>query len=277
MTQFDKYDLYQAWAPVGAPWSPWAKPVLFATFALESTITPPPSAAIDVAWAPAARREAREGDRAASYRDQSEPAPTAPGDTAIVLELPGTVALETALALAAIGYRPVPVLSATPSPYTSLGLVDVRPLQAVLGTGAQVLRSLPLPLDAPPAFVLDARRMPETRAIPGQYDNRSLLFPQDFPSASHLRDAGIARVLLVTHAAAVQRDLAHVLVRYRDAGLVVEVQAPDAAVPRRPLTEDAPSEFRSMMYRALALFGLKRNAAGGFGALIPVPSEGGGG
>jgi hypothetical protein len=38
-----------------------------------------------------------------------------------------------------------------------------------------------------------------------------------------------------------------------------------------------PSSFRNLAYRAFALFGLKRNSAGGFGSIIPVVSAGGGG
>ncbi len=32
----------------------------------------------------------------------------------------------------------------------------------------------------------------------------------------------------------------------------------------------------SAVYRALALMGLRRNSAGGFGSIVPIPGEGGG-
>jgi hypothetical protein len=36
---------------------------------------------------------------------------------------------------------------------------------------------------------------------------------------------------------------------------------------------DRPSAFRSLFYRALTLVGLRRNSAGGFGSIVPQPSQ----
>jgi len=269
-----KQAIYETWAPEAARWSPWVKPVLFATFDEESRPLAPAGAA-DVSWAPPARR-APEPAEASGYREGDAPGPGAPGSTALVLELPGQRSLELALALAAVGYRPVPVISATPPPRGTVALVDARPMQGLLGAGADTLRTLSLPADAPPAFALDSDRLPERRASPGQYDNRSLVFPQDFPSAAHLREANIAEVLVVSRAPTVRSDLAHVLARYKEGGLRVELSAPDAGAPRQPIATTPLSDFRGMMYRAFALVGMARNAAGGFGSLVPVPSSGGG-
>ena len=40
---------------------------------------------------------------------------------------------------------------------------------------------------APPAFLLDSDRMKAPAPDPGRFDNRWLVFPQDFPSAAFLR------------------------------------------------------------------------------------------
>lgn len=266
-------ELYAAWAPDGARWSPWVKPVLFAT--LDEPIAVLAPAARDVDWAPPAWRLDGEPAGDATYRQADEPGPRVPGDTALVLELAGVLSLETALALAAVGYRPVPILSATPSPYSAPPLVDVRSLQSLLVAGASLLRDLALPPDAPPAFVLDAGRLPQVSARPGQYDNRSLVFPQDFPSAAHLREGGIGRVLVVSTSTPVARDLSHVLVPWRDAGLSLESQRPERGAAREAPVLQA-TEPGSMIYRAFALLGLARSAAGGFGAVVPQPSSGGG-
>lgn len=267
--------IYATWAPEDARWSPWVKPVLFATLDEESRPLAP-AATADVSWAPPARRAPEPGAGASGYREGEAPEPSAPGSTALVLELPGQRSLELALALAAVGYRPVPVISTTPPPSGAVALVDARPMQGLLGAGADVLRTLSLPADAPPAFALDEGRLPERRASPGQYDNRSLVFPQDFPSAAHLREAGITEVVVVSRVPTVRSDLAHVLARYQEGGLRVELQPPEAGAARQPITTTPPSDFRGMMYRAFALVGMARNAAGGFGSLVPVPSSGGG-
>jgi len=46
--------------------------------------------------------------------------------------------------------------------------------------------------------------------------------------------------------------------------------------PPRPVEIQKPSRFRSAMYRMLAMVGLRRNSAGGFGAIVPIPGQGGG-
>jgi hypothetical protein len=43
----------------------------------------------------------------------------------------------------------------------------------------------------------------------------------------------------------------------------------------QPLQVRKPSKFRHLWYRALVLLRLRRNSAGGFGSVIPMPSSGG--
>jgi len=46
--------------------------------------------------------------------------------------------------------------------------------------------------------------------------------------------------------------------------------------PPRPAEIQEPSRFRSTIYRVLAMVGLRRNRAGGFGDIVPIPGQGGG-
>ena len=269
-------DIYAAWAPPGARWSGWVKPVLFATME-----EPKQGARLDdddltalVSWAPPARVE-EEASAPSGYRDKLETPPSRPGDTALVIELPGALSLRHALVLTTFGYRPVPVLASAADPHRPM--VDVREMARLLARGAAHVRDAGLPDDAPPAFVLDAGRMMHGSPLPGAFDNRSLLFPSDFPSASMLASQGIRRVL-VAREAGPGDDLAHVLLRYRDAGLSVQGVRPDEAVDTaEELTLHRPGLYRSMMYRAQALFGLRRNPAGGFGSRVPEATQGGAG
>jgi hypothetical protein len=42
------------------------------------------------------------------------------------------------------------------------------------------------------------------------------------------------------------------------------------------LRVNRPSNFKTLWYRALAMMGLRRNSAGGFGSVIPELASGGG-
>jgi hypothetical protein len=253
-----RQELFEIWAPPQSPWSRWAKPVLFAEM-------PPPGAA--------ARAE-----------ELLLPPVTLPTEahTVLVVDLPGVESLRTGLALAHAGCRPVPLYNSAPAPAGvaagPTALVETAPLMQWLARGAVSLGSLRLPAEAPPAFLLDAQRQSgQSNPLPGRFDNRWLVFPQDFPSAGFLRRQGMTRVVLWQTSGRAQpaADLAHVLLRWQAAGLPVLRFDPAIGPEPGPLQVARPSQFGALWYRALALMGLRRNSAGGFGAVIPQPSSGG--
>lgn len=248
-------ELYQVWAPEGAPWSPWVKPVLFAA-------TSPIAGGASQNW------------QAARGRARALWTPAPMGETALVLDLPGPVALALVLDCATHGWRPVPLFNSCPGPEA---LVDNESIRVGLAEGAFMLREANLPTAAAPAFVLDAHRT-EGQPAPKRFDNRWVVFPQDFPSAARLVAGGLRRALLVQHGRREPRsDLAHVLLRWQEAGL--EILALDLAgeTTPAPIAVAKPSRFRAFGYRALVALGLRKNSAGGFGGLVPSPSSGGGG
>lgn len=256
----DASQLFETWAPPDSVWSRWAKPVLFADTVIPGTAPvsqeppPPPS----------------------SPRAETRIRVLEDGATAFVLDLPGAQSVELGLALARAGYRPVPLFNTADH---VAAVVNVRPIRDQLKAGAEEVRRLGTRPGAPPAFLLDSGRGAGTPS-PGKFDNRWIVFPQDFPSANFLRSQGIHRVVLLQEKARgeqPQPDLAHVLRRWQEAGVEIYLQDPSADEPPRPLTVQRPSSFRGLAYRAFALMGLKRNSAGGFGSIIPVPSSGGGG
>lgn len=256
----DASQLFETWAPPDSVWSRWAKPVLFANAGFAGStpasqeLPPPPS----------------------SPRTETRMRVLEDAATAFVLDLPGTQSVELGLALARAGYRPVPLFNTADHP---AALVNVRPVLDQLNAGAEEIRRLGTRPGAPPAFLLDADRRTALPATPGKFDNRWIVFPQDFPSATFLLSQGIRRVVLLqkkTLSDQPQEDLAHVLRRWQEAGVEIYLQDPGADEPPRPLTVQRPSSFRNLAYRAFALFGLKRNSAGGFGSIIPVASTGSG-
>ena len=247
--------IFEAWAPDGALWTPWAKPVLFVSM---SRLTNIRASVAD--W------------RTVDVRD----VPAARGATAVVVELPGGESVRTGLALAAQGYRPVPLYNVNVGTNAA---VDVDEIAEALRLGAEELRGMRIAADAPPAFLLDANRMRPKRTLePGRFDNRWIVLPQDFPSATRLASHGVREVVVIKEGAdRVREDLAHVLLRWQRAGIAI--LALDVQQRARPqeIRIEPPSLFRQAWYRLIALAGLRRSNVGGFGAQIPEPSQGGGG
>jgi len=115
-------------------------------------------------------------------------------------------------------------------------------------------------------LVVERRTRQFRRSGRRRFDNRWKTFPQDYPSARFLLERGIRRVVLVQeYAGQPQEDLSHVLLRWQEAGIRLEVYGTKADGPLRELSVRQPSHFRALWQRALAVLGLRRGAWGGFG------------
>ncbi|HYG24576.1 MAG TPA: hypothetical protein VEH04_17510 [Verrucomicrobiae bacterium] len=230
-------ELYQIWAPDDSLWSPWAKPVLFADQSSSPGAPEPPN-----------------------WRQFSTPWVSQVGrDSAIVLDLPDALAVWFGLAMANQGYRPVPLYNGTNN---LSALIPVGGIAAALRHGAEELAAMAITADAPPAFLLDERRTGKHRsARPGTFDNRWAVFPQDFPSGKLLRFRGINSAVLVTESgSAPQTDLAHVFLRWQEAGVSIHAVNRHSSDRIIPIRVGRPSGFRTLWQRALVLAGLRRTA-----------------
>jgi hypothetical protein len=117
----DKQDLFNIWAPATSIWSPWVKPVLFAHYPMPFPELSEPS-----------------------LPDLSE-IPSGSGGAvqerwALVIDLPGPQSVFVGLALAQMGYRPVPLFNACPPPAnypppSRLAVVDMDSILAALVQG----------------------------------------------------------------------------------------------------------------------------------------------
>ena len=247
-------ECFAIWAPDGVVWAQWAKPVTFTQ--INRTAVP---VGTPLQW------EARQV--------RSVPSP---GNVALIVDAAGPNAVGVGIALAQIGYRPVPLFNATTG---HAEVLDVDPIAHYLREGAALIRDSHIPVDAPPAFLLDSQRMhPQVLPHPGKFDNRWVTLPQDFPSATFLRARGIVEALLLRQSGrAPDQDLAHVLRRWQDAGIRITIGDLATGGEAQPFQVERPSLFRRAWYRAVALMGLRRNDVGGFGSAIPEQSTGGGG
>jgi len=270
--------IYGVWAPENSPWAAWVSPVVFPSLHVTSSTD-------ELATDPAAAEICR-----------AEPF----SKTAFVLDLPGATSVATGIAMVRHGYRPVPVFSGAPGPTrldpgerttvdgiperhslqggVSFCVVDMSPLVKAMQQATATLLQSQVPSEAPPVFLLDSLRLFGHRPpTPSLFDNRWMVFPQDFPSALFLRSRGIERVVLVQeNHLEPQDDLKHVLRRWQDAGIEVRAVKHLSVHGSQTILVARPWRFKALWHRALAIWGLRRNSAGGFGSIIPEPSSGGG-
>lgn len=264
--------LFQLWAPPDVVWSQWVKPVIFAQ-ELRPTAHPPSAADHNVL-----KHGGREGQRPGGELEQT-PAQgntlaTLPLDqaTALVIDLPGAEAIDIGLRLMAKGLRPLPLFNTCNG---NAAVVNVNAIIAGLQQGAITLQQHPLPVNAPPAFLLDSRRnhilLPPK---PGDFDNRWLVFPYDFPSATFLGSQGIKRVILLYDTLA--EDLSHVLQRWQEGGVTILTQRWSNPSPLEPYAPRRPRYFRQLWYAVLISLahGLHYSNVGGFGAVRMRPEQG---
>ncbi|MFN6461683.1 MAG: hypothetical protein RMZ41_007515 [Nostoc sp. DedVER02] len=247
-------EFFAIWAPKEVIWSRWAKPVVF------SQLTQNRVAAAVI------RNE---------FTMNTDNIPTPNNSTLILVNLPGVESIELGMALAQLGHRPVPLYNCCE------GANAIIPMAAIIDSlvsATPILQKLQLPLLAPPAFLIDANRMRDiAKPSPGDFDNRWLVFPQDFPSGKFLLSQGIQRVLLLQRNDTPESDLAHVLLLWQQQGIQLLRQNFSVSGIPVPLKVSRPRWFRYFWYRALTLLSLKRNSAGGFGSVIPDESTTGGG
>lgn len=251
-------ELFGIWAPSGSTWSQWVSPVLFAQIDCKDENVGASLAYPAIRW----------------HEQQAN------AETAVVIDLPGAQSIRVALDLAERGYRPVPIINSSPSPDPffsgspqSVVVLDMSSLVKDICIGTARLQQLTLASDAPPAFILDAVRLKGTNPLKTEmFDNRWMVFPQDFPSARFLTERKIKRVTLVqSERAQPLEDLSHVLLRWQEAGIEIlakktgEFDAPSRIIVSRP------SRFKASWYRALSTMGLRRSSVGGFGSFIPEP------
>src|SRR5271157_381954 len=256
----DPRSIYEIWATPHGLWSPWAKPVLFAHLDEAGNL---PIVGIPEIQLPFD--------------------PSKVGGTAIVVDLPSLESIGLGLELARLGYRPVPVFNACPSPAVhdedvAPEVVPVTPLLSALAQGAHRLKSAGLSGDAPPAFLLDANRLGGEKPIgPGWFDNRWVVFATDFPSPSFLAHRQIRDVELI-HRGALGEDLLDVLRDWNREGILLlhtdlDQPGPPSAlvVPRTWLLG-----LSRLARRLWALLSLRHNPRGGYGGIVPESESSGG-
>ena len=244
-------DIYLLWANPESQWSAWVKPVLFAFMRGESLASTLPSPNADLSWVP-----------------------SSDSGVAFVVDLPGAEGVVFGTELARRGYRPVPLYNALPWPVQGgsalvPSAVDVASIVRHLRAATVVLSQLRIPRHAPPAFLLDAnRRVARFKLDVGDFDNRSVCFPTDFPSGKLLREHGIKTVIVVEQSEYPDADLARVLIGWEAEGIAL-LRKDARSGPAEPLHISRPRWWQRVWHDLTVRFGLRRSGLDSFGAIVP--------
>jgi hypothetical protein len=252
----DRREAFDAWAPPDAPWSAWVKPVLFAH--IDEDVMP--SSLPKPSWL---------HDDLFALRADADYRTSARRRVAVVLDVPDVEGVAAGVALRDLGFQPVPLYTSLPGP----GRDAVVPMERILAgllAAALELRQRPVPRDAQPAFLLDARRSAEgVFPRPGVFDNRSVCFATDFPSAGRLREGGVEAIVLAQSGSFEPRiDLLRTLAQWQDEGLAIHIVRTDSGEAARPIRVATPG-----LLLALRLWWRRGTLRGdqerGFGAPVP--------
>lgn len=197
-----------------------------------------------------------------------------PGSAAIIVDLPGEYGVLWGIELARLGYRPIPLYNALPFPPAAkvsqeaerpATTVDVESILAALMRETDTLKQIALPANAPPAFLLDADRLNARIDLsPGVFDNRSVCFSTDFPTAQFLFANGI-RTAIILQRDEVRSDLMQALLPWQQSG--IEILQKNTGESLCPVVLKKPSFLERLVYKLSVWFGLKRGELG-FGGIV---------
>lgn len=187
-------EIYQIWAPTGAKWVDWVRPVAFIDLMKELN-----------------RSYYKVDIPKIFYIDKLE------NDTAFIIDLPSYESVNESLGLASLGYRPIPVYNGTNEPYGAKANVDNHSIEEALIWGAIELKQLNLDLDAPPAFLVDSNRLHRKKMNASIFDNSWDVYPQDLPSPQYFLNNGIKSIVI--RAERINEDLNKVLYKHQQAGI----------------------------------------------------------
>ena len=191
-------EIYKIYAPNGAKWIEWVRPVPFV--AIDTYNRKPVANFLD---------------RKAMFLKKYQQ------DTAIFIDLPEKESIELGIGLANMGYRPIPVFNGTDEQQGSQATANTYLIESCLINGSEKLKNIKLENDANPAFLLDSYRTNRYRAKESIFDNSWDLYKQDIPSAEYFKQNGITKIIVVGNT--IQRDLKKIFLKFQEKGIDIYI------------------------------------------------------
>ena len=184
-------ECYRIWAPSGKTWSDWVRPVPF--IAAQANVKGYHLGELSIPMI--------------DFIDESF------HQAAIIVDLPGDESVEMGLALAKMGYRPVPVYNGTIEQENARATVDNQTVGAALLWGAEVLKEIEIAENALPAFLIDKNRLHRFKVDAGVFDNSWDIYPQDLPSADYFLKNGIHKIIVISNS--MSKDLKAIFRKFK--------------------------------------------------------------
>lgn len=184
-------EAYKVWAPFGKKWTDWVRPVPFIAAEADvkgyhaGNLLIPRIDFVDEGWKQAA----------------------------VIVDLPGDESVEIGLALAKLGYRPIPIYNGTIEQKNARATVDNQTVGAALLHGAELLEQMEIKDDAFPVFLLDKNRLNRFKLDVSVFDNSWDVYPQDLPSADYFLQNGIQKIIVISNT--LSRDLKEIFRKFR--------------------------------------------------------------
>ena len=184
-------EVYKKWAPTGKRWVDWVRPV--------------PFIGIDTPY------------QVHEFIDDSIPKifyiNNLSKDTAIIIDIEGVDSIKEGIALAHLGYRPIPIFNGTNPSIGVSSTTNNAMIEPLLVWGALELEKIVLEEDVPPVFLLDRNRLNRYKIDPSIFDNSWDIYPQDIPSPDYFLQNSITKI--VVRGNQLSRDLKKVLYPYQ--------------------------------------------------------------
>lgn len=190
-------DFYKIWAPIGAKWVDWVRPVPFVGINENLKIYDVENFTIPQI----------------NYIQN----PTT--ETAIIIDLPENNSIKEGLGLAKFGFRPIPIYNGTDQQDGAMATVDNKSIKIGLIKGALELQKIQIAKNAPPAFLLDSNRMNRYKMNQSVFDNSWDIYAQDLPSAEYFLKNGINKIIV--RGELIQTDLQKILYSFQQKGITI--------------------------------------------------------
>lgn len=190
-------DLFKIWAPIGAKWVNWVRPVPFINI-----------------------NEQFEGYESGEFViPKINYMSKVKLNTAIIVDLPGNTSIKEGLAIAKFGFRPIPIYNGTDQQDGAMATVDNKSIKIGLIKGALELQKMQIDNNAPPAFLLDSNRMNRYKMNQSVFDNSWDIYAQDLPSAEYFLKNGINKIIV--RGESIQTDLQKILYSFQQKGITI--------------------------------------------------------
>ena len=192
-------ECYKIWAPSGKKWTDWVRPVPFIATKADvkgyhaGELSIPSVDCIDESWKSAA----------------------------VIVDLPGDESVEMGLALAKLGYRPIPIYNGTIEQKNARATVDNQTVGAALIWGAEILKKIKIDDEALPVFLLDKNRLNRFKIDVSVFDNSWDVYPQDLPSADYFLKNDIHKIIVISDS--LSKDLKTIFKKFKKKNFVIDL------------------------------------------------------